>query len=422
MDNTVELKTIRVVCPNCGAELISSSKNLMIKCHWCHTNVSTDTAMDNPRVPDRILPFKLSKEEAIKNVNEYFNDRKKCAKKEFIDSFNPNEIIPVYMPYMLVDVNVHSKVYGLGERYNNPDDFGKHGSRLISVFDVRREFDLYIEDLLVESSDSSYFSNVNATSNVISAVSPFDTSNCVEFNVNFLNGYSMENRELDVIELKTKIPSIVDSISKSEYAKFDNEYDRGIRWDEPKSKIIGSQWTSALLPIWLYSYYEKETGRKYYIAVNGRTGKVVGSIPTTTKQLKRQALKNIILKPFMLIMILITLGIIIYSGIIYLPVLIDYFQNSGDLSNIGGSFITVSISLLFFFLFIFLKSYFDFYVAFDDEREKYTSTLKKIDYEKESHYSTNNTINNDRKIDEYKTSRKGKKDSNTTGTVIAITN
>lgn len=37
------------------------------------------------------------------------------------------------------------------------------------------------------------------------------------------------------------------------------------------------------LPVWLYSYYHEERGRGmvHYIAVNGRTGETMGSVPVS---------------------------------------------------------------------------------------------------------------------------------------------
>ncbi|MEZ5294895.1 MAG: hypothetical protein R2697_01055 [Ilumatobacteraceae bacterium] len=41
------------------------------------------------------------------------------------------------------------------------------------------------------------------------------------------------------------------------------------------------------LPVWLYSYYHevKGKGMVHYIAVNGRTGEVMGSVPVSHKRL-----------------------------------------------------------------------------------------------------------------------------------------
>jgi ribosomal protein S27E len=53
---------ISIECPNCGARLVGPSSSISIKCHWCHTVVPADNSMSNPLIPDRILPFKITKE------------------------------------------------------------------------------------------------------------------------------------------------------------------------------------------------------------------------------------------------------------------------------------------------------------------------------------------------------------------------
>lgn len=58
-------------------------------------------------------------------------------------------------------------------------------------------------------------------------------------------------------------------------------YDRGVRWDSEQLKIKGSRWTSVLLPVWLYGFVENKNGKAvtHYMAVNGRTGATMGSVP-----------------------------------------------------------------------------------------------------------------------------------------------
>jgi hypothetical protein len=46
------------------------------------------------------------------------------------------------------------------------------------------------------------------------------------------------------------------------------------------------------LPVWLYSYYHEKGGNSmvHYIAVNGRTGEVMGSVPVSQARLLAAAL------------------------------------------------------------------------------------------------------------------------------------
>ena len=377
---------ISVECPNCGATLITAAGNISLKCHWCHTVMQTDKSVNNPKIPDRILPFKLSKEEAVQKINDYLKDKKKRAKKEFLAAFKPDEVIPVYLPYMLVDVKAHTNISGIGEVDPEPNVGGR--VKNITVCNVKKDFDLLIEDLMIESSKISRFNSNNATNHVISAVSPFDTENSVEFNANFLNGFSSENRELDIVEIKSKIQGIVEDISASEAKKMDGQFNRGVLWSLPESSIVGTQWTSAFLPLWLYSYYEKETGIKYYIAVNGRTGKTVGSIPCVDVGLKTDAFKNFLIHPLSIISLTVIIGFLVLAIIIPELEILKW----------------IGIIMLFIYS---LFAYFGYYKRLDDEREKYSSDKKSIDYVTQAKYKSTNINSSDDIIDSYDTSKRG---------------
>ena len=377
---------ISIECPNCGATLITAAGNISLKCHWCHTVMQTDKSVNNPKIPDRILPFKVSKEEAVQKINDYLKDKKKRAKKEFLAAFKPEEVIPVYLPYMLVDVKAHTNISGIGEVDPEPNVGGR--VKTITVCNVKKDFDLLIEDLMIESSKISRFNSNNATNHVISAVSPFDTENSVEFNANFLNGFSSENRELDIVEIKSKIQGIVEDISASEAKKMYDQFNRGVLWSLPESSVLGTQWTSAFLPLWLYSYYEKETGIRYYIAVNGRTGKTVGSIPCVDFGLKIDAFKNFLIHPMSIISLTVIIGFLVLA--ILVPEL-DILK-------------WIGIIMLFIYS---LFAYFGFYKRLDDEREKYSSDKKSIDYITQAKYKTANINSSDDIIDSYDTSKRG---------------
>jgi hypothetical protein len=375
--------------------------------------VPADNSMSNPLIPDRILPFKITKEEAIQKIEEYLKDKRKHARKEFLQAFNPDEIIPVYFPYMLVDIKAHSNVSGLGEV--DPTGEVRRGKRTITVCNVKKEFDLLIDDLMIESNRASSLNTINTTNHVISAVSPFDTANCVEFNVNFLNGFSSENRDLDVVELNSKIKAIVEDISSKEVEKMEGNFNRGVLWDYPESEIIGTQWTSALLPVWIYSYYEKTTGVKYYIAVNGRTGKTIGSIPFYDNGLKRESFIKLITRPLYLIFLIAII-------LCFIPFLIALFANSYSdititMDLLSSPFVIVgSVGLLLYVLFAFFK----YYEILDDEREKYSSDKKNIDYITQATYRTNNIDTKEDIIDSYDTSKRAINNKNTSTYSVSI--
>jgi hypothetical protein len=58
-------------------------------------------------------------------------------------------------------------------------------------------------------------------------------------------------------------------------------YVRGVRWEQEHLEVRGTRWVSMYLPVWLYSYHQPGAngGLLHYIAVNGRTGETMGSVP-----------------------------------------------------------------------------------------------------------------------------------------------
>ena len=288
MNNINDSNIVTAICPNCGVSLTCSKIAPATKCHWCHTMIPADLYIDNPNVPEQILPFKIEKEEAKQIIDEYIKKRHKYSTKEFLVNYNSDNIVPVYLPYMIVDINLHSENRGL------IIDDGFYASALGKEY-IDRDFNMTIENALVEASKSNYFNSINSTSNIISSVVPFDIENAVEFNANYLNGYLSENRELNIELLKPQINKIVENNVTNFLNQEMNEYfkaryfsQKDTYWYQKKNTVIGSQWSSILLPIWIYSYCEKvdNVNKIYYVAVNGRTGKIVGSIPMNTKKFK----------------------------------------------------------------------------------------------------------------------------------------
>lgn len=286
MKNVTNNYMVTAICPNCGVGLSCSALSPATKCHWCHTLIPATLYVENPNMPEQILPFKIDKKAAKSIIDNYMSERQEYSTAEFLNNYNSDNIVAVYLPYMLVDINLHSENRGILKNYSLPDNVTDNEY-------ISRDFDMTIENALIEASKSSFFNSINSTSNVISSVVPFDIENAVEFNTNYLNGYLSENRELNIDLLKPQINKIVENNTyKFLYDEMQDHYnqagntERKTHWYKRKNTILGSQWSSIFLPVWIYSYCEKvdEVNKIHYIAVNGRTGKIVGSIPMNKKK------------------------------------------------------------------------------------------------------------------------------------------
>ena len=103
----------------------------------------------------------------------------------------------------------------------------------------------------------------------------------MKWNASYLRGCSSEKRDLDVSHLQPRLADQLLSIGRAQVEGSVSRYDRGVRWEEEGLDLHGTRWVSMYLPVWLYSYQQPgaRAGMLHYIAVNGRTGETMGSVP-----------------------------------------------------------------------------------------------------------------------------------------------
>ena len=84
-----------------------------------------------------------------------------------------------------------------------------------------------------------------------------------------------------VEKLRPRLEDQLLSIARSQVEGSVKRYNRGVRWEQEQLEVHGTRWVSMYLPVWLYSYHQpgRNGGMLHYIAVNGRTGETMGSVP-----------------------------------------------------------------------------------------------------------------------------------------------
>ena len=285
-------------CTGCGAEVTVNTDNAMTaRCHWCRHVLGVNEQVANGAVPDAVLPFHIRKEDAVARIRQFVDKRKLFALKAFKEQFTPENVIGVYLPYMIVDGNVSVDVAGQGEiqtrSYTRGNDNNKKTYYDADVYRVERHVDFTIDDLPLESSTERGNLDTRAnTNNIINAILPFDTKNAVKWNASYLSGFSSEKRNNDVEQLRPRLEDQLLSVGRARVESSIHRYDRGVRWEQERLTVHGTRWVSMYLPVWLYSYHQPGAngGMLHYIAVNGRTGETMGSVPVQQWKLLLAAL------------------------------------------------------------------------------------------------------------------------------------
>ena len=270
-------------CSGCGAEVVVNTQNAMsARCHWCRHVLSVNQQIDNGAIPDAILPFRIKKDDAVARIRQFVDKRKLFALKAFKEEFSPDNVLGVYLPYMVIDAKASADVAGFGEVQTRRYERDKKTYYDADVYQLRRHVDFTVDDLTMESSATrGNLDTTSNTNNVINTILPYDTKNAVKWNASYLVGYTSEKRDRNVLHLHSKLEDQLLSIARAKVQASVQEYGRGVRWEQEYVDVHGTRWVSMYLPVWLYSYQEPESngGMLHYIAVNGRTGETMGSVP-----------------------------------------------------------------------------------------------------------------------------------------------
>ena len=332
-------------CSSCGAEVVvDTSQATQARCHWCRNTLSVNQQIPNGAVPDTVLPFKISKKEAKESIEQFVGKRKFYAHPQFRREFTTDNVMGVYLPYMIVDANAHADLRGQGEveirswTEKNGDTYRTYYDA--DLYNVERDFDLTIEGLTVESSkDKLDKSGKTKTNNIINSIMPFDTENCVKWDSNYIKGYTSEKRDTNVEELKELVEAQSKDIARFTANKTITKYDRGVRWDYERLEVKGQQWKSAYLPVWLYSYQEKKGNESllHYVAVNARTKETMGSVPIHMPKLFGMS----VLVEFLGVLAMLFTSsddrswpwLFLLSGFIYFWIIYSKYRNTGARHN-----------------------------------------------------------------------------------------
>jgi ribosomal protein S27E len=290
-----DLTTVTLKCQGCGAEVVVNvEQQMQARCHWCRQTLSINTQIPNGAVPDAVLPFLLTREEAVERIDAFAGKRKTFAQGRFKQEFVPENVMGVYIPYLVVDGNMHAVLRGTGEvttrqytvrRRVGKDQYVSETYYDADVYAVQRAFDLLVDDLTVESAKRfDADDNAQATNNILNAVQPYDTENAVIYNSHYLKGFTSERRDLNVRDVDAEVEDKFLAIARAKATPTISRYDRGVRWDEEGVAVHGSRWVSIYVPVWLYSYADSAKGEDslvHYIAVNARNGNTMGSVPVS---------------------------------------------------------------------------------------------------------------------------------------------
>lgn len=266
-DNLGTFESNICTCSSCGAEIIIEPNTVATKCPFCNSNVQVSKNIIGSAKPYGIIPFKQTKEDAIKAFQIW------CRKglitpKEFMVADRIQEIKPVYIPFWIYDIKGLGTLQYHAKKINSYTR-GNYNITEIKHYRCYRSIDAYIKDIPCDASEKM-------DDKLMDLLEPFHLDELKPFNIGYLSGNLTEKYDFSEEELTDRIFQRANKFFE-QYAGTSMRNYSSYTVSNNQLKLSKKTAHYILLPVWTISYDFK--GKKYTFVMNGQTGKVVGKPP-----------------------------------------------------------------------------------------------------------------------------------------------
>lgn len=240
-------------CSQCGGEVIVSGTEASTRCMYCGSTAVVFNRIAQERRPDYIVPFKVTKEEAVEKVLHQL--RSGLFVPKHFKVTEPSVVRGIYIPYYLYDGEIKdTQRFSIGHTEH--------------IYDGECGF----VDLPVEACKS-------LSDRTSIQLDPFDLREKVPFDTSYLMGFYSNVKDLEpragkgIAEMKARafLTRAMDELTPKGNVLMEKKIVTSV------PKISTTLTSTALLPVWFITIDRQ--GTPYTFLVNGQTGKVVGTVP-----------------------------------------------------------------------------------------------------------------------------------------------
>ena len=260
-------------CPSCGAELICEETTAATACPYCGNPAIVPGQFSGSKKPDCIIPFKLSKEQAVEALKKHYQG-KPLLPKAFTEESHLQEIKGVYVPFWLFDGQAHADVTFKTTR-THTHTTGKERIITTDHFEVWRKGSVAFSHVPVDGASKM-------PDDYMDAVEPYDYADMKPFSLSYLPGFLADKYDVPAEECAPRVESRCRSTALDALRDTVIGYESCLPVREDVS-VNCSEPAYALLPVWLLSTKWKD--ENYLFAMNGQTGKLVGDLPISRERL-----------------------------------------------------------------------------------------------------------------------------------------
>ncbi len=273
---------VEYTCQNCGAQIITEPTTSATHCVYCGNTTLINSRLEGEFKPDKIIPFKSTKQDAI---NAYKNIVKKAwfAPKEFSDEKNIEKITGVYVPFWLFDSRSSGRIEAIAH-VTHSHRSGDYIIKNIDEYLCKREGTQDFID--VPADGSSKFAD-----DIMEGIEPFNAEEYTNFDKAYLSGFVAEKYDQSSEKVRDRA---MERIKSTFEQNLRNTIHKGI------SSVVSSDYRQkkgeveyTLLPVWMLNI--KFEDKYYTFAMNGQTKKCIGNIPIDKKRAVGKTIRTAII-------------------------------------------------------------------------------------------------------------------------------
>ncbi|MCL1789476.1 MAG: hypothetical protein FWG33_03885 [Oscillospiraceae bacterium] len=254
-------------CPSCGASVVTDANTSATQCVYCLSPVILTGRLSGEYKPSKLIPFKITKEQAEGKFREY------CRKRWFLPSgfrsgAHLHEMTAIYVPYWISDCMTAGLMTANCKKIRNWTSGSyryTETKEYIAVRDGEMKFDGIPHDA------SSRIDDV-----MMECIEPFNYNDTTDFKMSYLSGFIAEKYDVSKEDVyprikKRAVSSATDTMRASIVGY------SSVNITSNTLDIHNNRWSHFLLPVWFLTY--KHHDKFYHFAINGQTGKFAGNLP-----------------------------------------------------------------------------------------------------------------------------------------------
>lgn len=254
-------------CTNCGTEVITDDATPVPFCYYCHSTAISLGQLSDIHRPTKVIPFKITMDTAMEAFTNWFKN-KRFLMGDALSKAKFYKLTGIYIPFWRFDC----KIVG------NISAEAANGRSWMNEYKTYRETDIYDVSRTATAQYRSIPANgyKKASDMLMEGLGPYDYTQMEDFSMSHLSGYMAVKYDMDHDEVFAPIADGIQQHSSKLLEDTIYGYDH-ITVKNCSVDIKKKDIDCVLLPIWMFTY--DYNGRKYMFAMNGQTGKIIGSLP-----------------------------------------------------------------------------------------------------------------------------------------------